>query len=125
MVSVCPIRMLSLAVLGTCWLQLASAVPAASSRSGSPRGPDSLLGNHEEPIDLSASPTAASPRGPGSLLGNDGELIKPSNIATMSGYSTVPGQTADPKLGLYLDFTQVQKPQPIRGDKGGTDPGPR
>ncbi|CAJ2507592.1 Uu.00g087780.m01.CDS01 [Anthostomella pinea] len=37
----------------------------------------------------------------------------------------VPGQDADSKLGLYLDFNSVESPQPIRGGNGGTDPGPR
>lgn len=39
-------------------------------------------------------------------------------------YSLAPGQTADANLGLYLDFSNVDNPQPIRGSKGGNDPGP-
>ncbi|KAI0533944.1 oxalate decarboxylase family bicupin [Xylaria digitata] len=40
----------------------------------------------------------------------------------------VNGQEADANLGLYLDFnsaTTPNGPQPIRGGRGGTDPGPR
>ncbi|KUI54715.1 Oxalate decarboxylase OxdC [Cytospora mali] len=37
----------------------------------------------------------------------------------------VNGQSADSKLGLYLDFNSVDSPQPVRGGYGGTDPGPR
>lgn len=40
-------------------------------------------------------------------------------------YSLLPGQTNDPKIGTWLDFTKVDNPQPIRGDTGGHDPGPR
>jgi oxalate decarboxylase family bicupin protein len=37
----------------------------------------------------------------------------------------VPGQSADATLGVYLDFNSVDKPEPIRGDYGSTDAGPR
>lgn len=40
-------------------------------------------------------------------------------------YSLAPGQTADANIGAYLDFENIANPQPIRGTKGGTDPGPR
>ena len=35
------------------------------------------------------------------------------------------GQTEDADDGVYLDFSDVDMPQPIRGTKGGLDPGPR
>jgi hypothetical protein len=37
----------------------------------------------------------------------------------------VPGQTDTATIGPSLDFTTSENPQPIRGSKGGTDPGPR
>ncbi|KAL4914679.1 RmlC-like cupin domain-containing protein [Aspergillus aurantiobrunneus] len=40
-------------------------------------------------------------------------------------YTPVPGQTDDADLGTYLDFSNTENPQPIRGSLGGTDPGPR
>lgn len=40
-------------------------------------------------------------------------------------YELAPGQTAAANIGAYLDFNTVKNPQPIRGTKGGTDPGPR
>lgn len=40
-------------------------------------------------------------------------------------YSLLPGQTNDPDIGTWLDFSNVENPQPIRGDTGGDDPGPR
>ena len=77
-----------------------------------------------------------SPVGPpgasGSLYGGEGLLgdaglnsATPSIAATVATGSLVPGQTASPDLGFYLDFTDAPTPQPIRGDEGNTDPGPR
>lgn len=42
-------------------------------------------------------------------------------------FELAPGQTADADLGLYLDLSTVENPQPIRGGNGKapTDPGPR
>lgn len=48
--------------------------------------------------------------------------------AVVDNPELVLGQKADGKLGLYLDFnsaTYPNGPQPIRGTKGATDPGPR
>lgn len=41
-------------------------------------------------------------------------------------YQLAEGQSEDADLGLYLDFSHVENPQPIRGGtKAPTDPGPR
>ncbi|KAJ5698723.1 hypothetical protein N7462_000728 [Penicillium macrosclerotiorum] len=40
-------------------------------------------------------------------------------------YSLLPGQKNDPDIGTYLDFENVENPQPIRGTTGSDDPGPR
>ncbi|GLI78289.1 hypothetical protein PoHVEF18_006599 [Penicillium ochrochloron] len=40
-------------------------------------------------------------------------------------YTLLPGQKEDPKIGSYLDFENVENPQPIRGSTGSDDPGPR
>lgn len=40
-------------------------------------------------------------------------------------YSLLTGQKTDPDIGGYLDFKNVENPQPIRGATGGDDPGPR
>jgi hypothetical protein len=40
-------------------------------------------------------------------------------------YTLVPGQTDSAVIGAYLDINSAEHPQPIRGSKGGTDPGPR
>ncbi|OQD70336.1 hypothetical protein PENDEC_c024G02496 [Penicillium decumbens] len=51
------------------------------------------------------------------------------NVATGSKpdikYSLLPGQKEDPDIGSYLDFENVENPQPIRGSTGSDDPGPR
>lgn len=40
-------------------------------------------------------------------------------------YELVQGRDGDAGLGIYLDTTNSQNPQPIRGGNGATDPGPR
>lgn len=40
-------------------------------------------------------------------------------------FAFAPGQTDAAAIGGILDFSNVENPQPIRGTKGGTDPGPR
>ena len=40
-------------------------------------------------------------------------------------YNLVPGQEEPADLGVYLDFTKTENPQPFRGSHGATDPGPR
>lgn len=86
----------------------------------------------DTPTELPYGPTNArgSLRGPTGLAG-----YNPSNPVNteLPGYipadqvQLVPNQEADADLGLYLDLTEVDIPQPIRG--GGknapTDPGPR
>lgn len=40
-------------------------------------------------------------------------------------YTLLPGQKEDAKIGSYLDFENIDNPQPIRGSSGSDDPGPR
>lgn len=40
-------------------------------------------------------------------------------------YSLLLGQKEDKDIGSYLDFENVENPQPIRGSTGSDDPGPR
>lgn len=40
-------------------------------------------------------------------------------------YELAPGQKDAANVGAHLDFDNIENPQPIRGTKGGTDPGPR
>ena len=72
--------------------------------SGSLRGPESLAGYY------AGEPTATSQ----------------SAVIPTSDFQLAPGQSENANLGLYLDLTQVENPQPIRGSTDApTDPGPR
>lgn len=63
-------------------------------------------------------------RGDSSLLG--GIAPEPEiESAIVNDIQLVNGQTADGNLGLYLDLNSADPPQPIRGEAGSTDPGPR
>lgn len=88
-------------------------------------------GENEGPIAGVTAPIPAVTAASGSLYGSEsliGEVAQPSPVsggdsAIVSDYALVNGQEADSKLGLYLDFNSVDRPQPIRGDGGQTDPG--
>lgn len=73
-----------------------------------------------------AAPTGtSSAAAPTALLGyNPANVVINENTDDIP-YSLVPGQTDAATIGAYLDFDGVPNPQPIRGSKGGTDPGPR
>ncbi|KAL8400883.1 hypothetical protein RB594_001057 [Gaeumannomyces avenae] len=45
--------------------------------------------------------------------------------AVVPDVQKVAGQDADSKLGVFLDFNSVEKPEPFGGERGATDPGPR
>jgi hypothetical protein len=81
-------------------IKAAIAAPAATASSNPLRGGENLIGY---------SPT---------------NTISNENTETIS-YQLAPGQTDAADLGVYLDFDDIENPQPIRGDTGGTDPGPR
>lgn len=70
--------------------------------------------------------TSGSLYGPLSLLGGNPTLPTPTSDTTLpdSEIEYAPGQASD-SVGGVLDFSAVPTPQPIRGSKGGTDPGPR
>ncbi|OJJ07766.1 hypothetical protein ASPVEDRAFT_33956 [Aspergillus versicolor CBS 583.65] len=63
-------------------------------------------------------------RGSQDLLGYSPDNKIPDSSAEIH-YTPVPGQKDDEDLGVYLDFSKTENPQPIRGSLGGTDPGPR
>ncbi|KAJ5233066.1 hypothetical protein N7468_006022 [Penicillium chermesinum] len=73
------------------------------------------------------APRASNPplRGSEALVGySPTEKIAPGPKPDIK-CSLLPAQTADPQLGEYLDLEKVENPQPIRGNTGGDDPGPR
>ena len=98
-------------------LQSASAAPFEKRQINNDDVPGTALG---------PPGATGSLYGPTSLLGNAGDSTATPSIngLTATG-SLVPGQTADPDLGFFLDMSQAAAPQPIRGDEGSTDPGPR
>lgn len=63
-------------------------------------------------------------RGSGSLVGYSPSEKVATGPKPDIRYSLLPGQKTDPDIGGYLDFKNVENPQPIRGATGGDDPGP-
>ncbi|KAJ5765904.1 hypothetical protein N7520_005463 [Penicillium odoratum] len=64
-------------------------------------------------------------RGSEALLGYSSTEKIASGTQPDIEYSLLPGQTVSPDIGAYLDFEDVENPQPIRGSTGSDDPGPR
>ncbi|KAL7756035.1 hypothetical protein ACKLNR_013028 [Fusarium oxysporum f. sp. zingiberi] len=100
-----------------------SALPAPQMGDyGENKGP---VGGFKPPTPTVTS-TSGSLYGDSGLLGGNAPLPDPDqDSAIVKDPKLVNGQAADPKLGLYLDFDGVDVPQPIRGELGATDPGPR
>ncbi|KAK4500225.1 hypothetical protein PRZ48_008412 [Zasmidium cellare] len=80
--------------------------------SGSPYGGRELLGSNGD----GKPATNVGPNVPASTG---------SNAENAGPYSLVPGQEEEADLGLYLDLSEVENPQPIRGGNGAPDAGPR
>ncbi|KAK5736635.1 hypothetical protein LTR17_007292 [Elasticomyces elasticus] len=103
---------------------------------GEPVGPE--IDNSNLPYQA-VGPFGASGNvyGSSSLLGNAGDSASATNVGPdvpantkpvsqqVGDYQLFPGQDQDADLGLYLDFSNDPNPQAIRGQIGGTDPGPR
>jgi len=83
------------------------------------------VGGVDPPIPTVTAPSG-SLYGSEDLLGGNAPLPDvESESAVVPDPEYVTGQSADRKLGLYLDFNSVDAPQPERGGFGTTDPGPR
>lgn len=90
-----------------------AAVPTAAL-DASPDGPPQASG--------------AAIRGPANLRGWNPSTPVQSSTPQIGAedIQLAPGQTEDADLGLYLDFSNIEKPQPIRGGSTApTDPGPQ
>lgn len=74
---------------------------------------------------IQAAPTGQNPplRGSDDLVGYSASHDVPVKNTSVE-YHLVPGQKEQPNDGRYLKFEDVDQPQPIRGNKGGSDPGP-
>ncbi|KAF5672291.1 oxalate decarboxylase [Fusarium heterosporum] len=119
-----PHNPLSRVLLASLAVSLGLALPAPQMGDyGENKGP---VGGVEPPTPTVTS-TSGSLYGDSSLLGGNAARPDPdkSDSAVVKNPKLVNGQEADPKLGLYLDFDDVDVPQPIRGKMGATDPGPR
>ena len=80
----------------------------------------------DTPTDIE-SPTRPSLRGKDDLLGVTPDSINPQNSGEVPSneYELAPGQAASADLGIPFTLKDTTNPQPIRGDLGSTDPGPR
>lgn len=72
-----------------------------------------------------AAPANPPLRGSPSLAGYSASNNVSVKNSTGVKYDLVPGQKDKADLGEYFAFEKAENPQPIRGTKGGTDPGPR
>ena len=85
-----------------------------------------------------AAPAATAigpPGGSGQLRGSANlggytsseQVSTPDTQVPSSEYQLAPGQALDSDTGVYLDFSDIENPQPIRGTptNSPTDPGPR
>ena len=102
-------------------IELSLSVIAAPAGVPSPDPIPFDLPGYQSPGPPGASGSLSGPQG---LLGPDGNPVDVSEIGTVRDYRLVPGQSEDADLGLYLDLSATDDPQPLRGSLGGTDPGP-
>ncbi len=108
------------ALAAACLLQHSLTSPLPQGGYGAGINNDNVPG-----IPVGPAGATGSPYGPESLLGNDGSTQNTADSSMVSNYELVPGQGADADVGLYLDFSKTSNPQPIRGSNGYTDAGPR
>ncbi|KAI0147899.1 Bicupin, oxalate decarboxylase/oxidase [Hypoxylon sp. NC0597] len=88
------------------------------------------VGGVDPPIPTYTGAPVGNLRGPTNLQGGLASRppVSGGASAVVPDPELVGGQEADADLGLYLDFNSAHYPngpQPIRGDYGATDPGPR
>ncbi|KAF2847420.1 Bicupin, oxalate decarboxylase/oxidase [Plenodomus tracheiphilus IPT5] len=98
---------------------------ARTTAAGSSPQPHDAPPVRDEPLAADAS---GSLRGSASLLGYDSAnpVTKQSTVIPPAEFEVAPGQAKDPDLGLYIDLSTVQNPQPLQGSTSApTDPGPR
>ena len=121
----------TLALAGLFSTVLAAPAPAPGRVPKAAVKPRQAGGNPAVPTALPYGPPGSS----GSLRGSidlagpgpaSNQISSPDTDIPSNQYQLAPGQTADSDLGLYLDLSNVENPQPIRGPPGNipTDPGP-
>lgn len=108
---------------------VAIAAPAGVKRSDD--SSEATVDPVVTPTDVAVGPPGASGslRGSKSLIGYDSSYASSDDTVTEEAPSNIgygKNQKADPDLGLYIDISNVDDPQPIAGNRDGpTDPGPR
>lgn len=108
---------------------VALAAPAGVKRSDD--SSEATVDPVVTPTDVAVGPPGASGslRGSKSLIGYDSSYASSDDTVTEEAPSNIEygkNQKADSDLGLYIDISNVDDPQPIAGDRDGpTDPGPR
>jgi len=101
---------------------LSLPAPQGSAVSG-PVDPSAVVSDQVLP-----SGASGSLRGSEALIGfaAANPISTKSTVIPTDEFKLGTGQSADPDEGLYIDLTNVENPQPIRGGiTGPTDPGPR
>lgn len=86
------------------------------------------LANHLTRAETPTEEPVSQPlRGPAKLLGVGSNEVNPANSGEVPSneYKLAPGQSASADLGIPFTFKDTPNPQPIRGDQGSTDAGPR
>ncbi|KAL7276935.1 hypothetical protein RUND412_000079 [Rhizina undulata] len=63
--------------------------------------------------------------GPTTLLGYNADFPLATEDTHVTDFEYATGQEEDDPEGIFFNFEDVDHPQPIRGTRGGTDPGPR
>ena len=92
---------------------LLSALALLNAVHGAPAAPSPSAGGNPP---LRGSPDLAGYSPAHQLSNEDTDKIK---------YTLAPGQTDDASIGQYLDLENIENRQPVRGTKGGNDPGHR
>lgn len=118
-------------------LAISHAVPVSHERNIIHRQtPDSGIDNANIPGNPIAPVGSSGNIYGAGLLGPSGDSLPPQELGpsvpelpaspseAVGSYTLVQNQQADPTLGLYLDFSNTEKPQAIRAGNGWIDSGP-
>ena len=117
-------RYLVSALVATASFALSVQTAPTPQIGGEPSGPE--INNANIPGEPTGPVGSSGNRyGSESLLGPGSAQAGSSSPTENVPYTPVANQAANPTLGMYLDFSKSENPQPIRGSNGATDPGPR
>ncbi|KAF2155088.1 oxalate decarboxylase, secreted [Myriangium duriaei CBS 260.36] len=113
------------AIAAAALLTAAYCAPAPVFEPSFKRRQNSIGGDN----DIGPPGSSGQLRGPVNLGGYSpgNPVSSPDTVIPADQYQLAPGQAEDADLGLFLDLSDIENPQPIRGagGKSPTDPGPR